>query len=279
MAGKNKGSGKREDKFSPQSFEVTFDVYPLVAMIRENALELAQKLSAHHEWTDIHMSDESWEFTRRQPRQGQAGGAIKVKVGDQEVEIEHRFPTGGLERFEILVDQVIEAIEQVAAPQILLGTTATLEYLVDIGGDAREAILGGLRLVGDEETDKLGVINRPCQFVGLRLGFPPFEVDEKSADDEEEDPENPIEKPVDIGEERSANQGAGKKEGADWAATLTLQSLPDEPAKMSVEVEGRWMQPSHWKEVPKVLGDRLKIVDEFLKTKISEFLKNFGSGK
>jgi hypothetical protein len=249
-------------------------------MIRENALELAQKLSAHHEWTDIHMSDESWEFTRRQPRQGQAGGAIKVTVGEQEVKIEHLYPNGGLERFEILVDQVIEAIEQVAEPQILLGTSASLEYVVDIGGDTREAILGALQLPGEDESDKLGVFNRPCQFVGLRLGFPAYEVHEDEAEDKAEEmtPDELTENTPKVGEKQSEKQES-IGEGADWAATLTFQSLVDEPSKMSVEVGGRWMQPVHWNEVPKVIGSRLKIVDDFLKTKISEFLKNFRSDK
>jgi hypothetical protein len=274
--GKSKGPSRRDDKFTPLNFTVSFDVYPQVAMIRENALELAQKLSAHHEWTDIHMSDEAWEFTRRQPRQGHAGGAIKVAVGDQEVKIEHLFPNGGLERFEILVDQVIEAIEQVIGPQILLGTSASLEYMVELGGDSREAILGALKLPGeDDELDKLAVFNRPCQFVGLRLGFPPYQI--TKGDDAE-----PGEEPSDetgVSQESPSGEQTNEEplEGADWAATLTFQSQPDDPKKLSVEVDGRWMQPVQWKEVPKVIGNRLRIVDDFLKTKISEFLKNFRS--
>jgi hypothetical protein len=252
-------------------------------MIRENALQLAQKLSAHHEWTDIHMSDEEWMFTRRQPRQGQPGGAIKVRVQEDEVQIEHHFPNGGLERFEILVDQVIEAVQQVVRPQILLGTATSLEYVVDIGGDSREAILGALQMPGEnEESDKLEVFNRPCQFVGLRLGFPPYQIAPRA---DEPDASG------DAGEDRGGMLAQGGTneppetdvengpQGADWQATLTLQSLPEEPTRLSVEVEGRWMAPSQWKDVPQVVGQRLRTVDEFLRTKISEFLKHFRSDR
>jgi hypothetical protein len=277
---KSKGAGGFE--FTPQNFSVSFDVYPLIAMVRENALRLAQNLSAHNEWTDIHMSDEEWQFTRRQPKQGQPGGAIKVTVEEQEVEIGHRFPTGGLERFEILVDQIIDAVEQVARPQILLGTVTSLEYLVEIGGDARESVLGGLKLLGEsEESGKIEVFDRPCQFVALRLGFPPYqqtapgaEARSRSGDEEDEDLTPSY---AEGSEEQTLDDGPKK---ADWQATLTIQSLPDEPTQLSVEVDGRWMAPRRWKDdVPKVMGDRLRIVDEFLRTKISEFLKHFRSDR
>lgn len=277
---KNKGSGQIE--FTPQNFTVRFDLYPLVAMIRENALQLAQTLSAHHEWTDIHMSDEEWVFSRRQPRQGQPGGAIKVRVKDDEVHIEHYFPTGGLERFEILVDQVIEAVEQVVKPQILLGTTASLEYLVGIGGDAREGILGALTLAGEgEESDKLEVFDRPCQFVGLRLGFPPYQIERATKQqDSGESAEDVAKQFADSGKEEAPKPDDPKeRRGADWMATLTLQSLPDEPTRLSVEVNGRWMAPGQWEDVSQVVGMRLKTVDDFLRTKISEFLKHFRSDR
>lgn len=271
---KNKTPGKREDKFSPQRFTVRFDVYPRVAMIRESALELAQHLSAHHELTDIHMADESWEFTRPQPRQGQPGGAITVRVKEEEIEIEHLYPNAGLERFEILVDQVIVAIEEVAEPKILLGTSASLEYVVDIGGDARQAILGALQHKDEDESDKLAVFNRPCQFVGLRLGFPAYRTTEDEGAKEERPEDEPPDEP-DVGSKPPPLGAADEEhEGADWSATLTLQSAPDEPSKLSVEVGCRWMQPIEWKDVPNVIRERLTIVDDFLKTKISEFLKH-----
>lgn len=265
---KNKDSGNLE--FTPEKFSVAFDLYPPVAMMRDNALRLAQDLSAHHAWTDIHLSDASWEFSRKQPGQGQPGGAIRVNVEGREVTIQHRFPSGGLERFETLVDQVLQAIERVAQPQMLLGTTASLQYVVDIGGDAREAILGGLRLPGArDESDKLEVFNRPCRFVGLRLGFPPDRV-VSGGSAKAEGPHEQLAHQLTEG-----GEGPGGPPGVDWAATLTLQSLPDEPSKLSVEVDGRWLAPVPWKDVPQLLGARLKTVEEFLRTKVSEFPKYF----
>src|SRR5437867_3701996 len=137
---KSKGGGKPE--FTAQRFALSLHLYPPVAMVRENALELARHLSAHHELTDIHMSDETWEFRRPQSKQGQPRGMIRVQVESQEVTIEHRFPVSGLERFEILTDQVTTAIESVINPDILFGTSVELEYVIDIGGDARKLLLG-----------------------------------------------------------------------------------------------------------------------------------------
>jgi len=274
----SKSKASQKPEFTPQNFTASFELYPLIAMVRENALHLAQSLSGHSEWTDIHMSDEEWVFTRRQPRQGQPGGAVKVTVKEDEVEIEHRFPTGALERFEILVDQVTDAVQQVAKPQVLLGTNVSLEYLVALGGDARTSILGGLKLLDDEDqSDKLAVFQRPCQFVGLRLGFPAYRPLPREADNATDDENGgPSEKVADTpGESHAEPSPANEGTGEDWQATLTIQSVPDEPNQLSVEVHGRWMMASRWEDVGPIMVARVRTVDRFLRTKISAFLKHF----
>ena len=61
-------------EFRPQRFSVSLVVYPSVAMIRQDALELAKNLGSHLELTDIHMTDETWEFRRPQARRRRITG-------------------------------------------------------------------------------------------------------------------------------------------------------------------------------------------------------------
>ena len=83
----------------------------------------------------------------------------------------------GLERFETLLDQVVTSVDPVINPKLLLASIVRLEYIIDLGGDSREAILEGLGLSGENsESDKLGVFNRPCHVVGLRLRFPAYRL-------------------------------------------------------------------------------------------------------
>ncbi len=270
-----KKKGPDELKFSSQCFTLSFDVYPPITMVRENALKLAMDLAAHQELTDIHMSDESWTFRRPQAK-GHSRGRVEVNVQEQEVTIEQRAPTGALERFELLVDQSLASFGAVFTPEAIWGSVISLEYLVDIGSDARQTILGNLDMLEneDEEGDggKLGVFQRPCHFVGLRLGFPAFEVE-----DEPKTGEPAKEEKKAASSEGEAVEKKPEIKGIDWQATLTLQSLIDNPQALSVEVNGRWIGAVPWNEVNKQVSSRVRIVDEFLKTKTKEFLQQFRS--
>jgi hypothetical protein len=285
-------SRKKEMEFSPECFTVAADVFPPVAMGRENALRLATNLAAHQDLSDIHMSDESWVFRRPQAK-GHARGHVEVTVSDQEITIEQRAPGGGLERFEILLEQAIDAIGAAIKPQAIWGSVVTLEYQVNIGSDTRKAILGSLGMLDEDDgPGKLGVFERPCHFVGLRLGFPAFRLipegkaGEKKSGGKESGGEEDDDDDLDAGDlmEQIMEEGTGKEgqekgppPGAGWHATLTLQSLQDDPNSLSVEVSGRWIVAKPWKDVTQLLSGRLRMVDEFLKTKTKEFLQQFRS--
>lgn len=277
MPPKKKGSD--ELKFSSQCFTLSFDVYPPITMVRENALKLATDLAAHQELTDIHMSDEAWSFRRPQAK-GHSRGQVEVAVQEQEITIEQRSPTGTLERFELLLDQTLASIGAVFSPEAIWGSSISLEYMVDIGGDARETILGNLDMMGDEEDKgKLGVFERPCHFVGLRLGFPAFEYEEE--DESQEAGESPTSEPAQDEPDKPVKADKSDRvKRADWHAMLTIQSLPDNPNILSVEVSGRWIGAAPWANIQHLMTSRLKCVDEFLKTKTKDFLQQFrGNGQ
>jgi hypothetical protein len=259
-----RGKESNELAFTSQCFTLQFDVYPPITMVRENALKLATSLGSHQELTDIHMSDESWTFRRPQAK-GHSRGQVEVSVEEQEVKIEQRTPAGALERFETLVEQTVSSVEAVFSPEAIWGSVISLEYLADFGSDAREAILGNLDMLEDENegNGKLGVFGRPCHFVGLRLGFPAFEYKEEEGDEEKK--------------EEAKEKGKAKSRGIDWHATLTILSVPDNPKAVSVEVTGRWIGAVSWSEVSSLLNKRLTIVDDFLKTKTRDFLQKFRS--
>lgn len=283
-----KKEGDKDFQFVADCFTLSFMVYPTIGMIREDALKLATSLAEHTELTDIHMADESWVFQKPQARQGQPKGMIRVEVDDEsEVSIKHHFPNAGLERFEYLVEKILHSIGSVVTPEAVFGHAVVLSYVVDIGGDARKNLLGSLALDrgdGDDEEgkdSKLGVFNRPCHAVGLRLAFPPYREEgrSKSLPEDAEGEDDANEQAGQFGEQSGAketkNKGAYK--GADWQATLTLQTLADEPNKVSIEVDGRWVSPMNWKQFVKSVTDRLRLVNEFLRQQTTEFLKHFRS--
>jgi len=247
----------------PREFSVSLQVFPPIAMARKTALDLATSLSEHVELTDLHLGDEAWTFRRPQTSQVSPQGLISVTVEEYEIEIRHDFPTGQLEQFEHLTDLVINAVSKVIKPTHILRTGIELEYVTNFGGDAREALLGGLRLSGGE-ADKLAEFGRPCHLIGLRLMFPPFTVvsDEDDEADADEHAEN-------------ADESNKEKIGSDWHATVTIRSLADDPGGISVEVDGHW-GPITWKDGTKIVAERLNTVLEFLRERTIAFLKKFG---
>jgi hypothetical protein len=156
-----------------------------------------------------------------------------------------------------------------------LTTIVTLEYVTKLGDDARKSLLTGLQLTGqDGEGGKLEVFNRPCHSIGLRLMFPPFaEVPDTSGGETEEFGEASLDDPdgPDDAEDAAALVPANR---SPWNATLTLQSLADDPASISVEVDGRW-HPAPWSQVGRLVADRLSAVDDFLRTRTVQFLRFF----
>jgi hypothetical protein len=292
-------SKKRETakdfQFIPECYTFRFTVFPTIAMIRDNALKLATKFSEHTELTDIHMADESWVFQRPQARQGQPRGRIRVTIDDDsEISIEHRYPAGGLERFDMLVEKIIQSLGSVVSPDVVFSSAAILEYVVDIGGDARKILLGSLGLAG-EEMNKMSAFKRPCHSVGLRLGFPPYILKEAEAesaepeetssaiesspdadDDDEDDDDGSFEEltqPEDEPDEQ-VSKSSGTK-GASWHSTLTLESVAEEPNRLSVEVDGKWFGAVRWKKFVKLSAERLRTVDDFMRQQTTEFLQHF----
>jgi hypothetical protein len=108
-----------DPEFVPRWFTVTLPVYPPVPMVQASALSLATALASKLNLTDIHMSDERWEYRRPHATEGQPRGLIRVSVRENEIRIEHRFPATGLEQFERLVQQVTSSFAPPYAPHVV----------------------------------------------------------------------------------------------------------------------------------------------------------------
>jgi hypothetical protein len=267
---------EHEWTYKPQQYDVGLVVYPPIAMIRESAIELARGLASHLELTDIHMSDEAWTFRKPQVRQEEPRGFLQVQVEESEIEIIQRFPPTGLERFETHITHVVNSVEPVFQPQLLLASYVSLEYVLDIGGDSRRALLEGLGLADpdDSQANKLDVFGRPCHIAALRLIFPPYETDDE---DEEENEGTEVHDPdrQEGDEGRESGSTRGPSDRAEWQATLTIRSLMNDPNSVAVEVDGRWHSPVQWSEIHRTIAGRVKEVEDFLKTRTTEFLRHF----
>jgi hypothetical protein len=171
-----------------------------------------------------------------------------------------------------LVGQVLQVIENTSKPSLLLGMIVELDYTTELGDDARQLLVDGLKLSESEEEEpgegKLAVFRRPASSIGLRLNFPAFEVEQaENAGDDLPAVEPTEAQSVESREEKSA----------DWQATLTIMSIEGMPKCVSVEVRGDWGTPTEWKEGVSDLGNRFSAVQNLLRVKTIEFLKHFRS--
>ena len=262
----------------PRWFTVQLTVYPPIPLISANALELAKNLATKLSLTDIHMSDELWEYTHPAATEVQPYGRVRVTVEEDKIKIDHMFPATGLEHFERLIQTVIEAIEPTrVSPQFTI-TTVELDYVVDLKQDARQALLVGLGLLNEDEDEahRIDCFGRPCHLVGLRLGFPPYRIKRKKAEpvEGEAGDEHNAEDKTRAESGESDSEENETEPGEDWMARLTVTTLEDDPAKASVEVFGQW-GPSPWTNIHETLIERLNIAERFLREKAVTFLGNF----
>ena len=175
----------------------------------------------------------------------------------------------------ICCSKVVSSFEGALAPEVVLAIIVELEYVVDLRADSRKALLEGLHLV-DEDADhgKIGCFGRPCHLIGLRLAFPPFRVRTEQEPSTGSSDEVSDEAARDLAAYDSAETSGNS---ADWLATVTVVSLDEDPTKISVEIDGRWMGPQPWDNVYDVLVDRLKIAEGFLREQVGRFLEHFRS--
>jgi hypothetical protein len=118
----------------------------------------------------------------------------------------------------------------------------------------------------EEGRDKIDAFKRPCHLVGLRLGFPPYTVedDDSDTDKPEASDQTAPDPPID--------------EGSDWQAIITLLTLDDDPTKLLVEITGTWQEPFQWSGIHDTIQARLNIASDFLRSRVSGFLGHFEGG-
>ena len=157
-------------------------ILPPIPLIPAGAVGLASELTSRTPLTDIHVGDEIWTYTQKSQTEHEPRGLVRLQVKENEIEVIHRFPGTRLERFETLLRQVYESFKGTIAPQFVFSIHVDLTYTFDLKDDSRHALLSELGLTTDDDSaDRVMAFGRPCFQVGLRFGFPPYEL----ADDPE----------------------------------------------------------------------------------------------
>jgi hypothetical protein len=292
--------------FVARSFSVTLPVQPNVPLVPAIGIALAKELSQKFPVPDIHISDERWEYKRPMVSEASPRGVVKIVVREDSIKIEHQHPATQLEPFENLVGQVLAAFascfDQTYRPVFVGGLDVELAYVVDLSVDARKSMLEKLGLV-DDEGGKMTCFGRPCHSVGLRLGFPPYQLsdddddtDEESASDDEPineqlDEATPDEVDTPLTSDRTSGQlhesdPESEEDDVDnlthaafggelWQANVSINTMDENPKKVVVRVSGTWPIPSLWKNIEPAVHHRLSIAVQFLKQKVSTFIEHF----
>lgn len=254
----------------PRWFTVELPVFPPIPMVQRGALALASSLGAKLSLTDIHMSDETWEYRQPAATERQPYGQIRVTVEESQIRIEHRYPATGLEQFERLIQTVVEALEPAKITPQMTFINVELDYVVDLKQDSRLALLIGLNLLEEDEEsqDRIDTFDRPCHSVGLRLGFPAYIMKPEEGAEDDDTKETP---PAEGGDESAVPNHSG----ADWQALVTLETLVDDPRKASVQITGQWVEPCQWDGIHEIIIQRLNVAEKFLRDKTLPFLGHF----
>lgn len=223
-----------------------------IRLDRKRGYDLAASLSGSGlispEQTQI--TDEGWRFAQSL---GEKGG-MAIQIGPQQIVFQAMLPTHKQEWFETRYRGILDKFGTEYKPQLLMQSMAAMQATIPIDGDARSFIFEHFAHV---DLERLKGFSRPIQVCGLRMGFPPFQINVKEK-----------------------GKRAKKQDSADWGLELKIESMAEDPAKLWLSAEGTWPSPSKWDTdaVEKAVG-RLQTLDDFLVKKVIPCLTKEGKGE
>jgi hypothetical protein len=195
------------------------------------------------------ITDEGWRFAQSL---GEKGG-VSIQIGPQQIVFQAVLPAHRREWFETRYRGILERFGGEYKPQMLMQSMASLQATLPIDGDARTFIFENFAHVDAATLKDFG---RPIQVCGLRMGFPPFQIQ---------------------GDERGKRPK--KDDSADWGLELKIESMAEDSSRLWLSAEGTWPIPGQWDEVAvgQAVG-RLQTLNDFLVQKVIPGLTKKGRG-
>jgi hypothetical protein len=186
------------------------DIQPPIELPRKRGHEFAGALADYIEPNKVELDADRWRFTR--PLRGGPHSRFEIILQDTRIQVSAVFPGESSEWLEERFREVLLRFEEFFRPQILIGSAAMVQATWPINGDARIFLATHIMHL---DLARVNRFNRPTHVVGLRFSLPPHQLPE----------------------------GEG---GQDWLLELKAESLVEDPAKVFLEADARWVAPGPW---------------------------------
>jgi len=232
-------------QLEPRGYYLAAAFHPAIPLSRKKGFEFAAALSEYIEPSNAELGEEKWRFS--QPMPGSTRSTFSVTISQAVVQIAAEFPTHRTEWFEDRQRLILKQFGEVFQPEMILNSAAMVRGTLAIGGDARDFLWTHLMNLSPGRAAPLA---RPIHIVGLRLAFPPYH--------------------------RKTPEGVELQE---WALDVKVESLGEDPTKVYLEADAKWMKPRKWDaEAVGEVVNHLDVVLEYLRKNVLVFLKGQDTG-
>lgn len=242
----------KDSKLDWVCYSIDVDFYPEIKLDRAVGLKFCSEVQEVFEVGKSVFESDCWEISG-----SGAGDGILVIVTKSSLSIFVGEPKQNLEWYEQRIVAVIKAFANRFTPIAMLESTVGLTGLLDLpemlvkveGDDSNETVslpamgfLGGC--VMSMTPKKFQVFERPIEMLGLKFTLP-------------------------AGKDKKTN------EVFDWEGVFKIDSATFDEDRLRISTNAVWKGHSEWsEELPEKLGLRLHEIENFISTKIIEFLRH-----
>jgi hypothetical protein len=208
---------------------------PPALLDKQHKQQFQMKCSEGFDWRRQEYTETGWFLTSPQA-EGDPRSQLKLSFHPDRMTFEDFFPTAPLDVFFDNLKLILDCVDAVFNPRLLVGSGATIRLTAQAeGGDSR-VFLGQKCLQLD---DRLAPLGRPVHAVGFKMLLPPLPGKDKP----------------------------------NWQADVKIECLVEDVRQLYLEVDAQWMNPVQWDH--NTIVERIRTAHDFLTTRVVEFMKGF----
>lgn len=211
------------------------EFYPHLKMSRKGSLEFATEVASAIETGGTSSESNEWVI-----RGAGAHDGMRVVIRSDSIELDAIAPTNALEWYEERFQSILNAFGKRFDLKMSLGSGAMATAQLEVLGDARVFVGQSLMSMNPHS---IRPIKRPLHILGLRLYFPPFNLDDAQSQ-------------------------------TDWGVDVKIESCIHDAKRLHLEADAHWTEPMQWENdaTPRVLVQNLTTVTDFMKGRLLDYL-------
>jgi len=208
-------------------YYLSVDFYPQIKMQRTSAIDFARDVQSAMEVEGAALESNQWKFNGA----GVCDG-MSVVVERRSISFGVSPPGNNLEFYDHRFESILNAFQQAFSLEAMLNSNAMAQGLVPVSGDARVFLGAGIMLM---HPQKLAAIDRSLHILGVRLYFPPDDVE--------------------------------------WGVDVKVESWAEDTSMLFIEADADWRgaRPFDGESIVKAVNG-LSTVKDFMNTRLLAFL-------